>query len=216
MVQAEYAQAWLADPLEKSGQKQAAWRTDPKSTGGCGAIGDIGTHAYNLTRFVTGLQPNELAADLSSFVSGREVDDNAHIWLRYPNGARGQLWVSQVAIGNENALSLRVYGTNGGLEWQQENPNILWLTPKGGACQRITRASDGLSTEATAATRIPAGHPEGYLEGFATLYSNIADCLMGNTENDALPDIQDGLEGMFFIEACMASSAENGTWQSIR
>ena len=118
---------------------------------------------------MTGLQPNELAADLSSFVAGREVDDNAHIWLRYPNGARGQLWVSQVAIGNENALSLRVYDTNGRLEWQQENPNIFWLTPKGGACQRITRDSDGLSTEATAEIRIPAGHPKGYLECFATL-----------------------------------------------
>ena len=216
LVQAEYAQDWLADPIEESGQKQATWRTDPKFTGGGGAIVDIGTHAYNLVHFVTGLKANELAADLSSFASRREVDDNAHIWLRYPNGARGQLWISQVAIGNENALSLRVYGSNGGLEWQQENPNILWITPKGGPRQRITRGSDRLSADAIAATRIPAGHPEGYLEGFATLYSDIADCLIDNIENQALPGIYDGMEGMFFIEACIASSAENSTWQALR
>ena len=216
LVQAEYAQDWLADSIEERGQKQASWRTDPKVTGGGGAIGDIGTHAYNLAHFVSGLQASELAADLSSFVSGRKVDDNAHIWLRYPNGARGQLWISQVAIGNENALSLRVYGTRGGLEWQQENPNILWFTRKGAPRQRITRASDGLSAEATGATRIPAGHPEGYLEGFATLYSDIADCLTDDAESHELPDIHDGLEGMFFIEACIASASENGAWQLLR
>ena len=213
LVQAEYVQDWLADPLEHSGQKQAAWRTDPESTGGGGAIGDIGTHAYNLAHFVTGLSASELAADLNTFVRGRAVDDNAHIWLRYSNGARGQLWISQVAIGNENALSLRIYGDKGGLEWQQENPNILWFTPKGGLRQRITRGRAELSDDAARATRIPAGHPEGYLEGFATLYNDVAQCILGDIDGQLIPNIQDGIEGMWFIEACMASSAQNGVWQ---
>ena len=157
VVQAEYAQDWLAEPLETTGQKQASWRTDPKATGGGGAIGDIGTHAYNLVHYVTGLEAQELAADLTSYVPGRAVDDNAHIWLRYEGGAKGQLWISQVAVGNENALRLRIYGDQGGLEWEQENPNILWFTPLGGLRQRLTRGSGALSEAAAAATRIPAG-----------------------------------------------------------
>ena len=212
VVQAEYAQDWLAEPLETAGQKQASWRTDPKATGGGGAIGDIGTHAYNLVQYITGLEAQELAADLTSFVPGRAVDDNAHIWLRFKGGAKGQLWVSQVAVGNENALRLRIYGDKGGLEWEQENPNILWFTPLGGLRQRVTRGSGALSEAATAATRIPAGHPEGYLEAFATLYSDVADVLIHNKSADHLPNIVDGLDGMWFIEACIASSKNNGAW----
>ncbi|MGB1154087.1 MAG: Gfo/Idh/MocA family protein [Paracoccaceae bacterium] len=212
VVQAEYAQDWLAEPLETTGQKQASWRTDPKATGGGGAIGDIGTHAYNLVQYITGLDAQELAADLTSFVPGRAVDDNAHIWLRFKGGAKGQLWVSQVAVGNENALRLRIYGDKGGLEWEQENPNILWFTPLGGLRQRVTRGSGELSEAATAATRIPAGHPEGYLEAFATLYSDVADVLIQNKSADHLPNIVDGLDGMWFIEACIASSKNNGAW----
>ncbi|MGB1425023.1 MAG: Gfo/Idh/MocA family protein [Paracoccaceae bacterium] len=212
VVQAEYAQDWLAEPMETTGQKQASWRTDPKATGGGGAIGDIGTHAYNLVQYITGLEAQELAADLTSFVPGRAVDDNAHIWLRFKGGAKGQLWVSQVAVGNENALRLRIYGDKGGLEWEQENPNILWFTLLGGLRQRVTRGSGELSEAATAATRIPAGHPEGYLEAFATLYSDVADVLIQNKSADHLPNIVDGLDGMWFIEACIASSKNNGAW----
>lgn len=212
VVQAEYAQDWLAEPLETTGQKQASWRTDPKATGGGGAIGDIGTHAYNLVQYITGLEAQELAADLTSFVPGRAVDDNAHIWLRFKGGAKGQLWVSQVAVGNENALRLRIYGDQGGLEWEQENPNILWFTPLGGLRQRVTRGSGDLSEAASAATRIPAGHPEGYLEAFATLYSDVADVLIHSQSADHLPNIVDGLDGMWFIEACIASSNNNGAW----
>ena len=212
VIQAEYAQDWLAEPLETTGQKQASWRTDPKATGGCGAIGDIGTHAYNLVHYVTGLEAQELASDLTSYVPGRTVDDNAHIWLRYEGGAKGQLWISQVAVGNENALRLRIYGDKGGLEWEQENPNILWFTPLGGLRQRLTRGSGVLSEAAAAATRIPAGHPEGYLEAFATLYSDVADVLIDGRWAHYLPNIMDGLDGMWFIEACIASSKNNGSW----
>ena len=193
-------------------EKQASWRTDPKATGGGGAIGDIGTHAYNLVHYVTGLEAQELAADLTSYVPGRAVDDNAHIWLRYEGGAKGQLWISQVAVGNENALRLRIYGDQGGLEWEQENPNILWFTPLGGLRQRLTRGSGALSEAAAAATRIPAGHPEGYLEAFATLYSDVANVLVNGASAHHLPNIMDGLDGMWFIEACIASSRNNGSW----
>ena len=212
VIQAEYAQDWLAEPLETTGQKQATWRTDPTATGGGGAIGDIGTHAYNLVHYVTGLKAKELAADLTSYVSGRAVDDNAHIWLRFTGGAKGQLWISQVAVGNENALRLRIYGDQGGLEWDQENPNILWFTPLGGLRQQITRGSSALSEASEAATRIPAGHPEGYLEAFATLYSDVANVLLNGEKAYHLPNIMDGLDGMWFIEACIKSSKNNGTW----
>ena len=161
---------------------------------------------------MTGLRPNSLAADLSTFVEGRLVDDNAHIWLRYPCGAKGQIWTSQVAIGNENNLKLRIYGDLGGLEWHQEEPNNLWYIQKGGVRKNIRRGSNDLGADAKAATRIPAGHPEGYLEAFATIYSDIADCLDGGSSGNIVPNISDGIEGMWFIEACMASSAQNGAW----
>ena len=160
VVQAEYPQDWLTTRLEATGQKQAAWRTDPAQSGG-GAIGDIGSHAYNLASFITGLQAESLCADLSTFVAGRRVDDNCNVLLRYAGGARGMLWASQVAPGNENALSVRVYGDKGGLEWRQEAPDLLHLFPFGEAPQTITRAGRGAGPAAAAVSRIPPGHVEG-------------------------------------------------------
>ncbi|MFN3549761.1 MAG: Gfo/Idh/MocA family protein, partial [Mesorhizobium sp.] len=174
VVQAEYPQDWLTTRVEATGQKQAAWRTDPKRSGAGGATGDIGTHAYNLARFVTGLELDALSADLTAFVDGRPLDDNAHVMLRFKArgaapAAKGMLWASQVAPGNENALKLRVYGTRGGLEWEQEQPNHLWFTPFGEPKRLITRGGAGAGAAAARVSRVPSGHPEGYLEGFATI-----------------------------------------------
>ena len=157
LVQAEYPQDWLTDAIEAEGQKQAAWRVDPARSGAGGSIGDIGTHAYNLACFVSGLKGVELAADLHSFGAGRQLDDNAHIMLRYEGGARGMLWSSQVAPGNENGLRLRIYGDKGGLEWAQEDPNYLWFTPHGEAKRLIRRNGAGAMDAANAVSRIPSG-----------------------------------------------------------
>ena len=208
VVQVEYAQDWLSRVVETEGQKQAGWRTDPAKTGGAGAIGDIGTHALNLANFVTGLDVEALAADLHSFGPGRRVDDNANILLRFENGSRGMLWASQVAVGNENGLRLRVYGEKGGLEWGQEDPNRMTLNRLGEPKQILTRGGAGSGPDWT---RIPPGHPEGYLEAFATLYDEIADVISGS-ERPLLPGIEVGLEGMWFIEAALASSKANGAW----
>lgn len=219
VVQAEYPQDWLTEKIEDTGQKQAAWRTDPKKSGAGGATGDIGTHAYNLARFVTGLELEALAADLTAFVPGRLLDDNAHIMLRFKGGAKGMLWASQVAPGNENGLKLRVYGTKGGLEWVQADPNYLWFTPFGEPKRLITRAGAGASPAAARLTRIPSGHPEGYLEGFANIYAEAARAIRaarrkgGKLPKDVLfPTVQDGVEGVAFIEACVKSSKKNGAW----
>jgi predicted dehydrogenase len=211
VVQAQYAQDWLARTIERDGQKQAAWRTDPAQAG-AGAIGDIGTHAFNLAAFVTGLRATALLAELHSFGEGRRVDDNAHILLRYDGGARGMLWASQVSPGNENALTLRVYGTEGGLEWAQENPNQMTFTPLGQAKRLLTRGGAGLGGAGGRWTRLPPGHPEGYLEGFATLYADAADLILGTGDGALLPGLDSGLEGMWFIEACQRSSAGGSVW----
>ena len=166
VVQAEYPQDWLTEPLEQTGMKQAAWRTDPARSGAGGCVGDIGTHAFNLASFVSGLELEELCAELTSFVPGRRLDDNAQVMMRFKGGARGMLWSSQVAPGNENALKLRIYGDKGGLEWHQEEPNTLWFSPFGEPPQKITRGGAGSGDAAGRVTRIPPGHPEGYLEGF--------------------------------------------------
>jgi predicted dehydrogenase len=220
VVQVEYPQDWLTSALEETGQKQAGWRTDPARSGAGGSTGDIGTHAFNLVRFVTGLELESLAADLQSFVPGRRVDDNAHVLLRFKEGARGMLWSSQVAPGNENGLRLRVYGETGGLDWAQEEPNKLWFTPFGEATRLLTRAGPGAHAAAAAVSRIPAGHPEGYLEAFATLYGEAADqihALRSGTipEASALPSVRDGLEGVAFVDACVRSSKRNGAWVSL-
>ncbi len=218
VVQVEYAQDWLTEAAEQAGAKQAVWRTDPTQSGVGGSTGDIGTHAYNLASFVTGLTLTSLAADLDSFVPGRRLDDNAHVMLRFDGGAKGMLWCSQVAPGNENGLKLRVYGEKGGLEWGQENPNYLWFTPFGEPKRLITRNGAGAGTAAARVSRIPGGHPEGYLEAFATIYSEAALAIHAKKQGAKLdkavvyPTVDDGVKGVAFIEACVASSKKNGAW----
>ena len=218
VVQAEYPQDWLTEAQDF---KQAEWRTDPARSGAGGSTGDIGTHAYNLACFVTGLEAESLAADIQAFVSGRQVDDNAHVLLRFKGGARGMLWSSQVAPGNENALRLRVYGDKGGLEWSQEDPNYLWFTPYGEPKRLITRGGAGAGDAAARMSRTPPGHPEGYLEGFANIYSEAAEAIIahrsGATPHAAVtyPTIDDGLKGVAFVSACVQSSKRNAAWVSL-
>ena len=218
VVQGEYPQDWLTNPIEKSGQKQAAWRTDPKRSGAGGSLGDIGTHVYQLLCNVSGLTLVELSADLASFVKGRVLDDNAHVMLRFKGGAKGMIWASQVAPGNENGLKIRVYGSKGGLEWIQTDPNYLWFTPFGEPKRLITRGGAGSNAAAGRVTRVPAGHPEGYLEGFASIYTEVARAIKTKRagkkpdKDVAFPGIVDGVAGMAFIEACVKSSAKNGNW----
>ncbi len=211
VVQVEYPQEWLTKDVEN---KQANWRTDPAKSGIGGCIGDIGTHAYNILRFVTGLTTQSLSADLTSFVSGRQLDDNVHIMLRFEGGARGMLWASQVAPGCENGLQLRVFGENGGLEWRQDNPNQMWYSPFGQPRQLLTRGSEAAAGEGVS-VRIPAGHPEGYLEAFATLYDEFAGVIRGQSDGVLLPTLADGVEGMRFIAAAVASSENNGKWTKL-
>jgi len=221
LVQAEYVQDWLTEPLEQTGQKQAAWRTDPLRSGAGGSIGDIGTHAFNLAGFVSGLTLDKLAADLHSFVPGRRVDDNAHIMLRFQGGAKGMIWASQVAPGNENGLRLRVYGTKGGLQWGQEDPNYLWFTPYGEPKRLITRGGAGAGAAAARVTRVPGGHPEGYLEGFATIYAEAARAIQAHRAGTRpgpevlYPTVRDGLAGVAFVDACVRSSKRDGAWVAL-
>ncbi|MCX7888395.1 MAG: Gfo/Idh/MocA family oxidoreductase [Rhodobacteraceae bacterium] len=221
LVNVEYIQDWLTEPIERTGQKQADWRTDPARSGAGGSTGDIGTHAFNLASFVTGLELEALAADLQSFVPGRRVDDNGHVLLRFRGGARGMLWCSQVAPGNENGLRLRVYGTKGGLEWAQEDPNYLWHGPLGQPKRLITRGGAGAGAAAGRVTRVPPGHPEGYLEGFANIYSEAAHAIRaamtGGTPPAGVvyPTVRDGLLGVAFVDACVRSSRRNGAWTTL-
>jgi len=226
VVQAEYPQDWLTEEIETTGQKQAAWRVDPTKSGAGGATGDIGTHAYNLARFVSGLELDTLSADLSAFGAGRVLDDNANIMLRFkPRGgqsAKGMIWASQVAPGHENGLKLRVYGTKGGIEWVQADPNYLWFTPFGQPKQLMTRAGAGAMPVASRVSRIPSGHPEGYLEGFANIYAEAARAIRavrrkgGKAPKDVVyPTIEDGVEGVAFVEACVRSSKKNAAWTKL-
>ncbi len=214
LVHVEYVQDWLT---EETHNKQADWRVDPARSGAGGCVGDIGTHAFHLASFVSGLTADTLSADLDAFVPGRRVDDNVHVMLRFQGGAKGMLWASQVAVGNENALRLRVHGTKGGLEWAQENPNQLSFTRFGQPKQTITRGGAG----STHPVRVPAGHPEGYLEGFATIYADAAALIRHANHGTPLPagvhvpDIDDGLQGMRFIAACIASSRANAAWTQL-
>lgn len=216
-VQMEYLQDWLANPIPTGQNKQADWRADPARAGRAGCLGDIGTHAYQLAAFITGQLPSELAAELHSFVPGRLVDDHLQVWLRYPGGMRGSLNASQVASGEENRLQIRLYGDKASLIFRQEEPNELWLTPIGGASQRLTRGRVE-SAAARHASRVPAGHPEGYLEAFAQLYTDaalqihaLAAGLAPPPESLALTTVEDGVAGMRFIEASLASHAA-GRW----
>jgi predicted dehydrogenase len=221
LIHAEYLQDWLTTDIESSGQKQAEWRTDPARSGAGGAVGDIGTHAYNLACFVSGTDAESIAADLTSFVPGRALDDNVHVMLRWRGGARGLLWASQVAPGNENCLTLRVHGTRGGLEWTQEDPNRLWFTPFGEPKRLITRGGAGSGAAAARVTRVPPGHPEGYLEGFANIYSEAAKAIVAARDGSApdadvlFPTIDDGVKGVAFVEACVRSSQKNAAWVTL-
>ncbi len=219
VVQVEYAQDWLATRMEDTGNKQAEWRTDPARSGPAGAVGDIGTHAFNLAEFITGDEVTWLAADLHTFVENRRLDDNAHMMLRFASGAKGMLWCSQVATGLENGLRLRVYGDKAGLEWHQENPNVLLFSPLGEPPRLIRRNGAGTTQVSQAASRIPAGHPEGYLEGFAQLYTDVAEQMTARLEGREpnafslqVPTVQDGVRGVRFIEAAVRSSQSNSAW----
>lgn len=223
VLQAEYPQDWLSTKLEATGQKQAAWRVDPAQAGAGGSLGDIGTHAEHLLRYIGGLELQSVCADLSSFVPGRRLDDNCHVLMRFSGGARGMLWSSQVAPGNENGLRVRLYGSKAGLEFRQEHPNQLWFTPLGQPPRLITRGGNGSGAAAGHATRIPSGHPEGYLEAFAQLYRDVAEQLharwAGRAPDPAactVPGVEDGALGMKFIEAVVESSRHDGRWTDAR
>ncbi len=218
LVQVEYPQEWLTEPLEQRGHKQADWRTDPARSGAGGCLGDIGTHAYQLAQYVSGLTLDALCAELSTFVPGRRLDDNVQMLMRWQGGARGMLWSSQVAPGHENGLKLRVYGTRGALEWVQAEPNVLIHSPLGEPRRLITRGGTAAMPSAQRVTRIPAGHPEGYLEGFANLYTDAARAIRAVDAGQAVPpevqfpSLDDGLRGMAFIEAAVRSSQAGGLW----
>jgi predicted dehydrogenase len=223
-VVVEYPQGWLATKVEASGQKQATWRTDPKRSGAAGCMGDIGTHAENLAEYITGLQISELAADLTSFVKGRKLDDDGNVLLRFKGGAKGILHSSQISVGEENNLNIRVYGEKGGIEWHQSEPNTLrvqWLDRP----TELYRTGNGyLGKNAAAATRTPPAHPEGYLEAFANIYKNFANAIRARLEKKKLakddpandyPKIEDGVRGMAFIEAVVQSSKKNAAWTKL-
>ncbi len=221
-VVAEYPQGWLATRLEESGQKQASWRTDPTKSGAAGCVGDIGTHAENLAEYITGLKISELAADLTTFVEGRLLDDDANILLRFENGAKGVLHCSQISVGEENNLNIRIYGEKGGIEWHQKEPNsmlVKWLDQP----MQVYRTANGyLGQNAAAAARTPPAHPEGYLEGFANIYKNFAGAIRARLEGRApteiendFPKIEDGVRGMAFIESVVASSKANAAWTKL-
>lgn len=220
VVQVEYPQEWLTEAAADD-NKQASWRTDPARSGAAGCLGDIGTHAFQLAQFIAGQKVDSVCADLSSFVAGRAVDDNVHVLLRFAEGAKGMLWSSQVAPGCENGLRIRLYGDKAGLEWSQENPNELWFGELNKPKLRITRRGDIGSAIAARGMRVPGGHPEGYLEGFANLYNDIADILLAHEQGerhqlqDWVPDIITGVEGMKFINAVLESSANNSRWTKL-
>ena len=218
-VMVEYTQDWLMEPLETRGNKQAAWRTDPARTGLSGCVGDIGTHAQNLLEFVTDRQIESVCADLSSFVAGRRLDDDASMLLRLRGGAKGTLVCSQVACGEENRLSIRVYGSQAGLEWHQQDPNTLLYKPAGRPWERLRTGQSYLSGPAKVVTRLPAGHPEGYLEAFANLYRSFIEDVrrveVGEAPVRDYPGVQDGLRGLRFIAQAVASSRGGSVWMNL-
>jgi predicted dehydrogenase len=222
LVHVEYAQDWMADAANQSADFQATnWHNDPKRAGPTGCTSDIGTHAFQLAGFVSGIQPSELLAELHSFTPDRVLDDHMQVMLRYPNGARGMLWSSQMATGCENALKLRVFGTKASLAFDQENPNELWLTPQGGCAEKLTRGRVR-GAAAQQATRIPCGHPEGYLEAFAQLYRDAAAQIQavgaGLPVPEAsawLPTVDDGVAGMRFIDAVLESHGAGSRWVAL-
>ena len=221
LVHVEYPQGWLATRLEDTGEKKASWRTDPLQSGPGGCVADIGTHAYHMARFVSGLGVEAISAQLTSFIAGRRVDDDVQVKLRYEQGALGLLWASQVAVGHENGLRFRIYGETGSLEWVQSNPNYLWHASIGKPQQILSRAGECATNASLEVSRVAAGHPEGYVEAFSTLYREAAAAIrawqVGRQPDPELscPGIDDGLEGMQFIDACIRSSGRSGEWVSL-
>jgi len=215
----EYPQGWLATKEEDGDNKQAQWRTDPKRSGIAGSVGDIGSHCENLVSTITGLEIAEICADLTAFVPGRLLDDDANVLLHFANGARGILTVSQVCVGEENNLRIRVWGTEGALEWHQEHPNYLRYTPTGGAVQVLARGNDYLCEAADRATRLPTGHPEAFIEAFGNVYLNATDTIRAKLkggEPTALeldfPTVYDGARGVAFIEHVVESGLSDRKW----
>ena len=218
-VVVEYPQGWLANELEATGQKQAAWRTDPKRAGASCCMGDIGTHCAQLAEYITGDTIESLCADLNSFVPNRPLDDDGSVLLRFRSGAKGVLWASQIAVGHENSLSIRIYGEKGSLEWHQEEPNTLMVRWLDRPTEIRRTGTDYVGAAARAGTRLPAGHPEGYLEAFANVYKNFAAALLaepGSTENYDFPSIRDGIRGMAFLEAVVQSNQSNSVWVDVK
>jgi predicted dehydrogenase len=222
VVQAEHASGWAAKLLEKQGHPQAAWRTDPVLSGDSSVLFDLGTHAHQLARFVTGLEVTEVAAEMSQIVQGRAIKDNANLLLRFSNGARGTLWASMAAIGNEHGLRIRVYGDRGSLAWHHEDPCHLQYCPLDGPRQILAQGADGLSAEATRWTRAGLGHPEGFFESFANIYTEVAEAILAKSEGrtyikDELgfPDASDGARGVAFVESAMRSFASGGVWTGV-
>ncbi len=220
-IQIEYAQDWLQEKLEDTGQKQAVWRMDPFQAGEGGCLSDIGTHAFHLVCFVTGLKPTFILADLNHFVEGRSLADNANILFRFSGGASGMLWVSQVASGNKNGLRLRIFGSKAGIEWSQENPNYLKLSSFGKPPSILGKEELSISPFAKKATRSPPGHPEGYIEAFANIYSEIAEAIICSRKGISVPgevlfpNFNDGVAGMKFIDAAIKSNAKNSKWMPL-
>jgi predicted dehydrogenase len=222
VVQAEHASGWAAKLLEKQGHPQAAWRTDPILSGDASVLFDLGTHAHQLARFVTGLEVTEVAAELSQIVQGRAIKDNANLLLRFSNGARGTLWASMAAIGNEHGLRIRVYGDRGSLAWHHEDPCHLRYCPLDGPQQILAQGADGLSAEAKRWTRAGLGHPEGFFESFANIYTEVAEAILAKSEGRAytkdelgFPDVSDGARGVAFVESAMRSFASGGVWTGV-
>jgi predicted dehydrogenase len=215
-IVAEYPQGWLLDKLETTGQKQAAWRADPKKAGSSCCLGDIGTHAENLGRYITGLQIDSLCAEFTTFIPGRKLEDDANLLLRYKGGAKGVLHCSQISCGEENNLNIRVYGTLGSLAWQQEHPNELKYIPKGEPARILRRGNDYVSSAAKKFTRLPFGHPEAFIEAFANIYLEaigaIRASIAGKRVAGDFPTVEDGVIGMAFLETAVKSAKSNAKW----
>jgi predicted dehydrogenase len=218
----QYPQGWLATPLEQTGSVQAIWRTDPAQSGAVGSMGDLGTHAENLSEYITGLKITHVCSDLTTFVKGRRLDDDANCLLRFDNGAKGVLHVSQISIGEENNIAIWVYGTKKGLEWHQEHPNYLYVKELDGPVRVYRRGNPYIGAKSPAAaraTRLPFGHPEAFLEAFANIYCNFADAVRAAVTKEApdplaldFPNVDDGLRGMLFIDAVLASAKSSEKW----
>jgi predicted dehydrogenase len=220
VAQVEYAQGWLSTALETQGSPQARWRTDPALAGAGGCLGDIGTHAYHLVEYVSGLRTQSVAAELTRFVPGRRLDDNVQVMMRFVGGAKGSLWASQVAAGEDNALRLRIYGEKASICWDQEHPEELRFAPLGAPPQILRRGGAGVGPWAAGVTHLPAGHPEGTLEGFGLLYSEVADAIIAVREQRSAPvirvaTIEEGVAGMRFIAACVRSAQRDAAWESL-